>query len=57
MKDDTIKVGDWVRITKVGLSDDSYIVESINGDEYTVVQKEGSYVYRVTVKKDEIKKL
>ena len=57
MKDDTIKVGDWVRITKVGLSDAAYIVESIDDDECTVVLKEGSYVYRVTVKKDEIKKL
>ena len=57
MKDDTIKVGDWVRITKVGLSNAAYIVESIDDDEYIVVLKEGSYVYKVTVKKDEIKKL
>ena len=57
MKDDTIKVGDWVRITKVGLSDAAYIVESIDDDECTVVLKEGSYVYRVTVKKGEIKRL
>ena len=57
MKDDTIKVGDWVKIIKVGLSKDAYIVESIDDDECTVVLKEGSYVYRVTVKKDKLERL
>ena len=57
MKDDSIKVGDWFKIIKVGLSNAAYIVESIDDDECTVVLKEGSYVYRVTVKKDEIQRL
>ena len=57
MKDDSIKVGDWVKIIKVGLSNAAYIVESIDDDECTVVLKEGPYLYRVTVKKDEIQRL
>ena len=57
MKDDSIKVGDWIKIIKVGLSNAAYIVESIDDDECTVVLKEGSYVYRVIVKKDEIQRL
>ena len=57
MKDDSLKVGDWVRITRVGLTNVAYTIESIDSDEYIVVLKEGSYVYKVTVKKDEIKRL
>ena len=54
------KVGDWVDIKIVGIrenEDPPYIIESINGDECVVVQKEGSYVHRMKVSKNKIKKL
>ena len=52
-----MKIGDWVRVVKTGLSNTPFQIESMDGDDYVVFQKEGSYVYRVTVKKEEIKKL
>ena len=54
------KVGDWVDVKIVGIrenEDPPYIIESINGDECVVVQKEGSYVHRMKVSKNKIKKL
>ena len=59
MKDNKIKVGDWVRIRIVGFGSDepSYKVESIKNDIYVIVQKEGSYKHRMTIKEDKIKKL
>ena len=58
-----IKVGDWVHVLIVGVragpyaNEPAYRIESINGDDYTAVQKEGSYEHRVTVKKGKLKKL
>ena len=52
-----MKQGDWVRVIKTGLSDTPFQIESIDKDGYIVVQKEGSYVYRIKVKKDEVVKL
>jgi hypothetical protein len=56
MKDKKIKVGDWVIVTKVGLTE-RYMVESIEDDFYIVIQKEGTYVHRLKVKKNKINKL
>ena len=57
MKDKTdIKVNDWVRIRKVGIND-SYMVESIDDDIYTVVFKEGKYEHRMQVKLTGLRKL
>ena len=58
-----LKVGDWVHVLIVGFrsgefaSDKAYQIESIDGDDYIAVQKEGSYEHRVTVKKGKLKKL
>ena len=53
-----IKVGDWVRVKIVGFGQDSkYIVEKIEKDKYIIIQQEGSYKHRMTVKKDKIEKL
>tara|TARA_B100000959_G_C14423725_1_gene395556 strand:+ start:152 stop:349 length:198 start_codon:yes stop_codon:yes gene_type:complete len=54
------KVGDWIDIKIVGIRDSEdppYKIESIDGDVYVIVQKEGSYVHRMRVSKDKIKKL
>ena len=58
-----LKVGDWVQVLIVGFrfreyaNEPAYRIESIDGDDYTAVQKEGSYEHRVTVKKGKLKKL
>jgi hypothetical protein len=58
-----IKVGDWVHVIIVGFrsgeykNEPAYQVEKIEGDEYHVVQTEGTYQHRVTVKKGKLKKL
>ena len=58
-----IKVGDWVHVLIVGFrsginsNEPAYQVESIDGNDYTAVQKEGSYEHRVTVKKGKLRKL
>jgi hypothetical protein len=58
-----LKVGDWVHVLIVGFrsgefgSDPAYQIESIEGNDYTAVQKEGSYEHRVTVKKGKLRKL
>jgi|TARA_B100001971_G_scaffold203301_1_gene218005 exosome complex RNA-binding protein Csl4 len=51
-----IKVGDWVKLRVVGC-EDPYQVESIDGDEYTVVQKEGPYSHRMKLKKEKLIKI
>tara|TARA_B100000287_G_C20467634_1_gene715915 strand:+ start:510 stop:680 length:171 start_codon:yes stop_codon:yes gene_type:complete len=50
-----IKVGDWVKVLKVGI-DGLYEVESIDGENVVVIQKEGSWVSRLKLKLDEIVK-
>ena len=60
MKDQEIQIGDWVKVLIVGLSDKNeppYKVESIDGDDYTVVQKEKFYKHRIKVKKEKLRKL
>ena len=60
MKNTEIEVGDWVHVLIVGLNDKNeppYQVESIEGDEYTVVQIEGSYTHRLKVPVEKLKKL
>jgi hypothetical protein len=55
-----IKVGDWVHVLIVGLSDKNeppYQVESIEKDIYTVVQKEGSYEHRLLLPVEKLRKL
>ena len=54
-----LKVGDWVHVLIVGFGsrESAYKIESIDGDEYNVVQKEGSYEHRVKVKKGKLRKL
>ena len=58
-KKNKIKVGDWVRVRIVGFGSDepSYKVESVKNDIYVIVQKEGSYKHRMTIKENKIKKL
>ena len=51
-----IKVGDWVKLRIVGF-ESLYQVESIDGDEYTVVQKEGAYLHRMKLKKEKLIKI
>ena len=55
MKDNKIKIGDWVRVLKIGM-EGMYEVESIENDNYTVVQREGTWSYRLTLKINEISK-
>ena len=60
MKDQEIQIGDWVKVLIVGLSDKNeppYKVESIDGHDYTVVQKEKFYKHRIKVKKEKLRKL
>ena len=60
MKNTKIEVGNWVKVFIVRLSDKNeppYIVESIEGDEYTVVQTEGSYQHRIKVPVEKLRKL
>ena len=56
-----IKVGDWVHVRIVGIklegNEPAYQIESIDGDDYTAVQREGTYEHRVTVKKGKLRKL
>ena len=53
-----IKVGDWVHVIIVGIKNEpAYRIESIDGDDYTAVQTEGTYQHRVTVKKGKLRKL
>ena len=56
-----LKVGDWVRLKVIGLNDEKYEppyqIESIDGDNYVVVQKEGSYTHRMTLKKEKLTKV
>ena len=54
------KVGDWVDVKIVGImekEDPPYRIESIDGDECVVVQKEGSYVHRIKVSKNKLVRL
>ena len=56
-----LKIGDWVRVVMVGINDQknepAYRIENIDGDDYYVVQTEGSYKHRMKVKKSKIKKI
>tara|TARA_Y100000758_G_scaffold263917_1_gene203026 strand:+ start:262 stop:447 length:186 start_codon:yes stop_codon:yes gene_type:complete len=55
-----IKVGDWVHVLLIGLSDmfePAYQVESIEDGEYTVVQTEGSYQHKIKVPVTRLRKL
>ena len=58
-----LKVGDWVHVLIVGFrsgptsNEPAYQIESIEGNEYIVVQTEGSYQHRMKVKKGKLRKL
>ena len=56
-----LKIGDWVRVVMVGINDQknepAYRIENIDGDDYYVVQTEGSYKHRMEVKKEKLKRL
>ena len=58
-----LKVGDWVHVLIVGFrsgpssNEPAYRIENIDGDDYYVVQTEGSYKHRMKVKKSKIKKI
>ena len=45
-----------MRLLIVGFKN-PYQVESIDGDEYTVVQKEGSYLHKMKLKKEKLVKI
>ena len=57
MKDNKIKVGDWIKILKLGMNETAAQVENIEDDVYVVVQKEGSYEYRTQLLRKEMRKL
>ena len=57
-----LKVGDYVHVIIVGFNrkqdyEPAYRIESIDGDDYTIVQKEGTYEHRITVKKGKLRKV
>ena len=53
-----LKVGDWVHVIMIGFAREfAYQIESIEGEDYTIVQMEGSYKHRMKVKKEKIKKI
>ena len=56
-----LKVGDWVHVLVVGIklegNEPAYQIESIEGEEYSVVQKEGFYEHRMKVKRGKLRKL
>ena len=55
-----LKVGDWVHVLLVGLdsgNEPAYQIEKIEGDDYYVVQTEGSYQHRMTTTKKRLRKL
>ena len=45
-----------MRLLIVGF-ENPYQVESIDGNEYTVVQKEGSYLHKMKLKKEKLVKI
>lgn len=49
-----MKPGDWVRVVKTGLTNGAFQIESVEEDGYVVIQKEGTYVYRIKVSKEEV---
>jgi len=51
-----LNVGDWVRITKVGIHG-AYQIVKIELNEYTCVQKEDGYKHLIVVAEDEIIRL
>ena len=50
-----IKVGDLVRVIKTGMTG-MFEVVSIDGDDCEVVQKEGTWTFKLKVKSNEITK-
>ncbi len=50
-----IKVGDLVRVRKTGMTG-MFEVVSIDGDNYEVIQKEGTWTFKLKVKLNEINK-
>ena len=50
-----IKVGDLVRVRKTGMTG-MFEVASIDGDNYEVIQKEGTWTFKLKVKLNEITK-
>ena len=50
-----IKVGDLVRVIKTGMTG-MFEVVSVDGDNYEVVQKEGTWTFKLKVKSNEITK-
>ena len=51
-----LTVGDWVRITKVGIKG-AYQIVKIEFDEHTCVQNEDGYKHMVVVGSEELIKL
>ena len=45
-----------MRLLVVGF-ENPYQIESIDGDEYTVVQKEGPYLHKMKLKKEKLVKI
>jgi len=52
-----MKPGDWVRVVKTGLTNGAFQIESVEKDGYVVIQKEGTYTYRIKVLKGEVSSL
>tara|TARA_B100001113_G_C20677968_1_gene435106 strand:- start:299 stop:487 length:189 start_codon:yes stop_codon:yes gene_type:complete len=59
-KNTELKVGDWVKVRLVGIdqgNQPAYQIESIDKDEYVVVQTEGTYQHRIKTEKGKLTKL
>ena len=59
-KNTELKVGDWVGIRMTGINSGNgpaYKIEKIEGDDYYVVQTEGTYQHRMTITKNRLRKL
>lgn len=59
-KDTELKVGDWVHVRIPGIytfGEPPHQIESIDGEKYIIVQIEKGYKHRLTVKKEQLKKL
>ena len=59
-KNTELKVGDWVSVLITGINsgnEPAYQIEKIEGDDYYVVQTEGSYQHRMTTTKKRLRKL
>ena len=56
MNDTKIKVGDWVKVSIVGINE-AYQVESINDGIYIIATTEGTYTHKIKIEDNVYKRL